>query len=117
MNCYYYVYPVYSYNQQLTLRDTDSPEDVVQLKKSAANFIYPTQELLLLLQHIAYTSRFAEELKVAASLSEEDKVMQIIRSIGVQTPITVKFNPSGIDITFQPTMTEACFNIELRLCW
>ena len=117
MNYYYYVCPVYTYMQQPIARDTENPEDVDQFKKSAVHFINRTQELNLLLHHIAYTPKYAERIKVAASYSQEEQVLNIIRSIGIQTPVRVNFNPSGINIIFEPTINEACYDLEVRLCW
>jgi hypothetical protein len=84
---------------------------------SAKSFLVPAQELNRLLKEVAHDEKFAKELKKAAELNQNDRVVELIQSKGVKTKFEIRFTPDGIRIEFQPEDIEACFFILLSLCW
>ncbi|MCF6409313.1 hypothetical protein [Pseudalkalibacillus salsuginis] len=93
------------------------PEDVTKMKHSAKSFLRPARDLQGFLEAVAEKKGFAQLLKKAAELNENEKVDNLIKSTGVVTDFTTNLTPDGIRITFQPDDTAACFHITLSLCW
>ncbi|WP_349410142.1 hypothetical protein [Pseudalkalibacillus sp. SCS-8] len=93
------------------------PDDVTQMMFSAQSFLVPTQELQVLLEKVATNKTFAHDLKKAAELNQNDKVIKMIKSAGVYTDFNIRINPDGIRIAFKPDHANACFFISLSLCW
>lgn len=94
-----------------------APPNVQQFKLSAQNFITPAQELQIFLNAVAYQEGYAKKLMDAAQSSKMDVVKELIQSLGIHSLFMVKYNPSGITVTFQPPNKEACFYVSASLCW
>lgn len=93
------------------------PNDVIQFKHSASQFMVPALEMYHLLNMIAHSPELAKEMKLAASESDKAKVDRLVRSAGVNSPHNVEINPDGLLLVFNPPDSSACFAIRLSLCW
>ncbi|RAP75190.1 hypothetical protein [Paenibacillus montanisoli] len=119
---YYYGYPSASYAYPYWIGYADrspspDPADVTQFKHSASQFLVPTLEMYHLLNLLAHSPDLATEIKEAASKSDHKKVESLIRSSGFKTPVSVSYNPEGLQVTLSPLDSNACFAIRLSLCW
>src|ERR1700730_9616672 len=91
-NYYYQGYPGYEgyYDHNQWRGTAADPSDIQALKQSAAPFLPLTQEINRLLTTIAHSTGFARQLKEAAAAGQNEKVRQLIRSVGVNTPFKVR---------------------------
>lgn len=71
-----------------------------------------------LLTRMADSRKFSYDLMSAAQASQQDKVLALIKSTGIQQIPTIKYTPDGLQLHFESVhMGKKCCHLSLFLRW
>jgi hypothetical protein len=119
---YYYqkrVLPQATYIQPFHHQIRPYPEvDTTMFRKSAQASQKLIQESNLIRERIANSEEFAKELMTAAQESNSNKVKQMIKAAGIESPVTISFTPDGIKIALSTNVDQIeCCHFIISLKW
>jgi len=76
-----------------------------------------TQESSTILQKLSDRS-FAHKLMTAAQKGNQQEVDRLMKSIGINTPITTKYTPSGLELRIHADVQGSqCCTLTMNLKW
>jgi hypothetical protein len=111
---YYYPYPQFQMNRQ---QEQYPPVDTNIFVHSVGAFEKIANEVSTLLRKFA-EPQFAYSLMTAAQVGNQMKVDRLIKSIGISTPVTAQYTPSGILLTMHAqTQGSQCCTLTMYLKW
>lgn len=94
------------------------PVDTETLHVSAEKFQTIMKEARLLIDKMIDNPSFSKDLMSAAQLSNEKKVLELIRSTGVTVNVSTQFTPTGIQIEFDNSESDmGCCKLNINLLW
>lgn len=110
--------PPGGYNFREQKQSPFPPINVEQLDKSARKFQHLMSQANLLIGKIVESKSFARELMTAAQLSNEKKVLELIRSTGITIDVRTDFTPDGIRIYLDnKDRPGECCDLLIALKW
>jgi len=114
-------YPFYPFPPEGFRQSKQSPfppVDVKQFEKSANKFLQLMKEANLFITKIIEFPGFARELMTAAQMSNENKVLELIKSTGIAIPVRTSFTPDSIRITFENADKPGkCCHLLMTMKW
>jgi len=94
------------------------PVNTQRLHASAGKMLEVIKQSQLLINTIVDSPDFARNLMDAAQLSNQQKVDELIQSVGITSKVTTKFTPSGIHIELDNAeMLGECCKLQIALRW
>lgn len=119
---YYYPYiPNYIYNhlRYPTLR-VYPPVDTHQFSGSVKSFRLLMQQGSILLDKLS-EAQFETKIMSAAQQGNQSEVDNLIKSIGLNVPVTTKYTPSGVDFNLQTQPGQnspiSCCSLIISMKW
>ena len=110
---YYYPYPPLEMNRQPHYPSVD----INILSHSVKAFQKIASESSIILKKLSEPD-FARSLMNAAQMGNQKEVDQLIKSIGVSTPITTTYTPTGVLLTIHAqALNTQCCTMTMFLKW
>lgn len=109
--------PHYSQQMKQLARPNNSPYPPVNPQKfltSAQKIQAVMQQAHLLLDKITSSEQFAHDLMDAAQHANNEKVNQMIKSVGITNTFDVKYTPDGIRVVL---IEKNCCSLTILLNW
>jgi len=92
--------------------------DTQQLEASVHRFQQLIKQAELLINKLANSKQFAHDLMSAAQVSDEKKVMKLIKSTGITIKVKTAFTPTGIRIILDNAKYGGdCCDLLIALRW
>ncbi|MFZ0368477.1 MAG: hypothetical protein WAM07_02625 [Halobacillus sp.] len=86
--------------------------------KSAEQMKDLLKEADVLMDHITNSSEWSAELMKAAQQSNKSKVIQLLKSTGVQSKMDTNYTPDGLNIMLYTSVGELdCCHLKLSIRW
>jgi hypothetical protein len=93
------------------------PVDITTFGHSVTTFQKTVVEASTILRKLA-EPQFANRLMSAAQTGNQQEVDRLIKSIGVSTPVTTKYTPSGVLLTIHAqAQGSQCCTLTMYLKW
>ncbi|MGK0701536.1 hypothetical protein CHN50_15625 [Priestia aryabhattai] len=114
---YYYHYYNPCFQQQMNRQPQSPPVDTSIFSHSVNSLQKIVLESSVLLKKLA-DPKFSQTLMTAAQAGNHKQVDNLIKSIGISTPITTKYNPDGL-LLIMPAQSEGkeCCALSMFLKW
>jgi hypothetical protein len=92
--------------------------DATLFNKSAITFRQLIKDASSVLDRLADSKHFAEQVMSAAQISDTSKVEELIESTGIKSKVEPTFNPDGITMVFHEKVEESdCCKLTLTIRW
>jgi hypothetical protein len=103
----------------LRQEEVDYPEiNPEQLKQSAATFQELMDDAQTIIDAFANSKEFCYKVMAAAQKSDKRKVEQYIKGTGINRPVSISYNPDGINLTFSAATNDVeCCKLSIALHW
>jgi hypothetical protein len=112
---YYAVYPVFP--TQYYARQYP-PVDPALFSQSAIAMQRLMKDASIILDKLASSKEFAFKVMSAAQASKTKEVKQFIQSLGIQSKVSIYYNPDGIRLTLSATSGGVeCCSLVIGLRW
>ena len=109
--------PQAQYYQQSTKRQLPAV-DSTYFEKSAKSMQLLMKEASLVLNKLAESGPFANEIMVAAQQSNMNEVERLIKSTGIKSKVDTTFNPDGINLKLSSKVEASdCCHLTIALRW
>ncbi|PAV28847.1 hypothetical protein CIL05_14570 [Virgibacillus profundi] len=110
-------YPLYFYNPYLPIREFP-PVDPEFFHQSANETKKLMEDASVILDKLADSKEFDEELMYAAQTSDIEEVERLINSIDISSEVEVHFNPDNLRLEFKSHVEETeCCKLTVALRW
>ena len=90
------------------------PVNINKLEISVKEMQKIVQQVQLLVNKIANSEQFAQELMHAAQISDKETINRLIRSTGITIHFETKYTPDGLRIDF---IESNCCSLRVILSW
>lgn len=98
--------------------DTYPPVDSSIFVSSADSTYSLAEQAVHVLDRLRKSSTLATAIMHAAQQGNKTEVTRLIRDIGVQSSLAVKYTPSGIQLIFNMDPSESrCCELEVKMRW
>lgn len=109
-----YFYPTfqipYPYRQYPEVDDTTFHQSIEKFQKIA-------KDASVILNKLS-NHEFAHQLMVAAQRGNQQEVNRLMNSIGISSPITTKYTPTGLELTIKDNAQGSqCCTLSMYLKW
>ncbi len=95
-----------------------SPVNPDQLHQSAKQTRLLMKEASLVLDKLASSKEFDQQLMAAAQSSQNEEVKRLIKSIGVTSDVEVRYTPDGLRLEFKSALDGYdCCKLQIALRW
>ncbi|MCA1009192.1 hypothetical protein [Halobacillus halophilus] len=107
------------YSHDYTFTHRPYPEvNTEMFMKSAEQMKDLLKEADVLMDHIISSSKWTSELMKAAQQSNKSKVIQLLKSAGVQSKMDTSYTPDGLNIMLYSSVGELdCCHLKLSIRW
>ncbi|GAB3792439.1 hypothetical protein [Virgibacillus kimchii] len=116
---YHYFYPWYDSMHYFPVRQYP-PVDPDMFFDSANAMTSLMNDAARVLDKIAGSKPFAEQIMTAAQASDKEEVERLIGTVGVDSELDINFNPNSLRLEFKEETKEsemACCRLLLTLRW